>query len=74
MAVIEIENLTKDFAVGFWRKRPVRALDALSLEVRAGEIFGFLGPNGAGKRTTLTLLMHLLHPTSVRRETPPRGR
>jgi len=64
MAVIEIENLTKDFAVGFWRKRPVRALDALSLEVRAGEIFGFLGPNGAGKSTTLKLLMHLLHPTS----------
>lgn len=64
MPVIEIENLTKDFSVGFWKKRPVRALDNLCLEVDRGEIFGFLGPNGAGKSTTIKLLMHLLHPTS----------
>jgi len=64
MPVVEIENLTKDFSIGFWKKRPVRALDSLCLEVRQGEIFGFLGPNGAGKSTTIKLLMHLLHPTS----------
>ncbi len=64
MPVVEIENLTKDFLVGFWRKRPARALDGLSLQVRRGEIFGFLGPNGAGKSTTIKLLMHLLRPTS----------
>jgi ABC-2 type transport system ATP-binding protein len=64
MAVIEIENLTKDFQVGFWKKRPVRALDSLSLQVEKGEIFGFLGPNGAGKTTTLKILMNLLRPTS----------
>jgi ABC-2 type transport system ATP-binding protein len=64
MPVVEIENLTKDFAVGFWRKRPIRALESLCLEVRKGEIFGFLGPNGAGKSTTIKLLMNLLHPTS----------
>jgi ABC-2 type transport system ATP-binding protein len=64
MAVVEIENLTKDFHLGFWKKRPVRALDNLSLQVHKGEIFGFLGPNGAGKSTTLKLLMHLLRPTS----------
>jgi ABC-2 type transport system ATP-binding protein len=64
MPVIEIENLTKDFLVGFWKKRPVRALDNLDLQVNQGEIFGFLGPNGAGKSTTLKILMHLLHPTS----------
>jgi len=64
MPVIEIENLTKDFSAGFWKKRPVRALDNLSLQVNKGEIFGFLGPNGAGKSTTLKILMHLLHPTS----------
>jgi ABC-2 type transport system ATP-binding protein len=64
MAVIEIENLTKDFEVGFWRKRSVRALDGLSLEVARGEVFGFLGPNGAGKTTTLKLLMNLIRPTA----------
>jgi len=64
MPILEIENLTKDFSVGFWKKHPVRALDSLNLEVHRGEIFGFLGPNGAGKSTTIKLLMHLLHPTS----------
>ena len=64
MPVIEIDNLTKDFSIGFWKKHPVRALDHLCLEVHQGEIFGFLGPNGAGKSTTIKLLMHLLHPTS----------
>lgn len=62
-AVIEIDNLTKDYEVGFWRKRKVRALDGLSLEVNRGEIFGFLGANGAGKTTTLKLLMRLIFPT-----------
>ncbi len=57
-------DLTKDFAVGFWRKRPHRALDNLSLEVERGDVFGFLGPNGAGKTTTLKLLMQLVFPTS----------
>src|SRR6187549_1426737 len=61
---IETEELTKDFAVGFWRPRPYRALDQLTLRVEAGEVFGFLGPNGAGKSTTLKLLMQLLYPTS----------
>src|SRR3982750_253225 len=63
-AVVEIENLTKDYEVGFWRKRRVRALDGLSLTVEAGQIFGFLGANGAGKTTTLKLLMRLIFPTA----------
>ena len=62
-SVIEIENLSKDYEVGFWRKRKVRALDELSLKVEGGEIFGFLGANGAGKTTTLKLLMRLIYPT-----------
>jgi ABC-2 type transport system ATP-binding protein len=65
---IRIEDLTKDYWVGFWRKRPYRALERLSLEVQGGEIFGFLGPNGAGKTTTLKLLMQLIFPTSGRAE------
>ena len=65
---IAIEELTKDYAVGFWRKRPYRALDRLSISIETGEIFGFLGPNGAGKTTTLKLLMQLIFPTSGRAE------
>jgi len=64
MPIIEINNLTKDYEVGFWRKRKVRALDGLSLNVEAGQIFGFLGANGAGKTTTLKLLMRLIFPTT----------
>src|SRR6185437_3861456 len=68
MAALATHELTKDYAVGFWRKRPYRALDGLNLEVDAGEVFGFLGPNGAGKTTTLKLLMQLVYPTSGRAE------
>ena len=63
-AAIRTRELTKDFAVGFWRKRPYRALDRLTLEVAPGDVFGFLGPNGAGKTTTLKLLMQLIFPSS----------
>ena len=67
-AALATFDLTKDFAVGFWRKRPYRALDRLTLEVREGEVFGFLGPNGAGKTTTLKLLMQLVFPSAGRAE------
>lgn len=63
-AAIETHELSKDFLTGFWRPRPYRALDRLTLSVDQGEIFGFLGPNGAGKSTTLKLLMQLIYPTS----------
>jgi len=63
-SVVEIDNLTKDYEVGFWRKRKMRALDGLSLTINHGEIFGFLGANGAGKTTTLKLLMRLIFPTA----------
>jgi ABC-2 type transport system ATP-binding protein len=61
--VVQTEQLSKIFRVGFWGKR-VTAVDCLSLEVRRGEVFGFLGPNGAGKTTTLKILMGLIYPTS----------
>src|SRR5947199_4141535 len=67
-AALSTLDLTKDYQVGFWRKRPYRALDRLTIEVRPGEVFGFLGPNGAGKTTTLKLLMQLVFPTSGRAE------
>jgi ABC-2 type transport system ATP-binding protein len=64
LLAIETDALTKDYAVGFWRKRPYRALDRLTLQIGQGEVFGFLGPNGAGKTTTLKLLMQLIYPTA----------
>jgi len=45
-----------------WRE--VRAVDAVSFSIEAGEVIGFLGPNGAGKTTTLKMLSGLLYPTS----------
>ncbi|MEW6681353.1 MAG: ABC transporter ATP-binding protein [Nitrospirota bacterium] len=56
-AAVSVERLTKVFN-GF------TAVDAVSFEVRRGEIFGFLGPNGAGKTTTIKMLAGLLLPTS----------
>ncbi len=64
LPAIEIESLTKDYRVGFWRKQPRRALDGLTFTVERAEVFGFLGPNGAGKTTTLKLLMGLIFPTA----------
>lgn len=54
---IVVRSLTRDFS-------SVRALDAVSLTVPAGIVFGFLGPNGSGKTTTIRLLLGLLEPTS----------
>ena len=61
--VVEIDQLTKDYQTGFWKKKTVRALDGVSLNVTGGQIFGFLGGNGAGKTTTIKILMGLLYPT-----------
>jgi len=57
MNAITVANLTKRFG-GFV------AVDGVSFEVRAGEVFGFLGSNGAGKSTTIRMLCGLLKPTS----------
>ena len=55
--VITINQLTRTF-------KETIAVDNLSLEVHAGEIFGFLGHNGAGKTTTVRLLNGVIEPTS----------
>ena len=54
--IIQTENLTRDF-------KSVRAVDALSLSIYPGELFGFVGPDGAGKTTTLRLFAGLLNVT-----------
>jgi ABC-2 type transport system ATP-binding protein len=60
--VVRVENLVKDFRVGFGMRRR-RVLADVSFSAFEGEIFGFIGPNGAGKTTTLKVLMGLIRPT-----------
>jgi ABC-2 type transport system ATP-binding protein len=57
--MIRVENLRKRFG-------EIQAVDGVSFEVRAGEIYGLLGPNGAGKTTTLSILAGLLRPDDGR--------
>ncbi len=54
--VVALTRLTRRF-------KQFVAVDAISLQVRQGEIFGFLGPNGAGKSTTIRMLCGLLTPS-----------
>src|SRR3954468_1884123 len=56
--LLDVRDLTKQYRGG------VLANDGLSLEVRAGEVFGLLGPNGAGKTTLVSQVLGLLRPTS----------
>jgi ABC-2 type transport system ATP-binding protein len=56
--MIHVDRLTKIYGAG----RP--AVDAISFQVRAGEVLGFLGPNGAGKTTTMKILTSFLAPTA----------
>ncbi|MCI0335011.1 MAG: ABC transporter ATP-binding protein [Planctomycetes bacterium] len=60
--VIEARALSKTYR-DFWGRPKVRALKALDLEIKQGEVFGLLGPNGSGKTTTIKLLLGLLFPT-----------
>ncbi len=60
-ALVVAQNLTKEFRT---RRGVLRAVDDVSFECRAGEVFGLLGPNGAGKTTTLRMLATILSPTS----------
>jgi ABC-2 type transport system ATP-binding protein len=55
--MIHVSQLVKTFG-------DVKAVDGVSFDVAAGEIFAFLGPNGAGKTTTIQMLTTLLTPTS----------
>jgi len=57
VSILKTEALTRCFG-------PLKAVDALSVTVEAGEVFGLLGPNGAGKTTVIKMLTTLLPPTS----------
>jgi ABC-2 type transport system ATP-binding protein len=56
---VQAERITKRFG-------EFTAVNGISFEVRAGEIFGFLGPNGSGKTTTIRMILGLLQPTAGR--------
>src|SRR5215470_2475348 len=60
-AMIHVENLTKSFRD--LRRGQVVAVDHVSFDAHAGEIFGLLGPNGAGKTTTMRILCTVLRPS-----------
>ncbi len=55
MNMVDVFDLTKEF-------NALRAVDAVSFDVKSGEIFGLLGPNGAGKTTTIRMLTGILQP------------
>lgn len=57
MNAIELREVTKTFGTH-------RAVDALTLDVTAGSIYGFIGPNGSGKTTTIRMILNILAPDS----------
>lgn len=78
MALIEVQNLVKEFRVSKKRSglkgavinlfKPdmtiMRAVDNVSFNINKGDIVGYLGPNGAGKSTTVKMMSGILQPTS----------
>jgi ABC-2 type transport system ATP-binding protein len=60
---IETADLAKIFRTR-WKRREVRAVDGISLQVARGTTFGLLGPNGAGKTTFVKMLLSAVHPTA----------
>lgn len=62
-AAVELQQLSKDFSVG-WLGRRRRAIDSVTLTLPTGSVCGLMGPNGSGKSTTIKLLLGLLAPTS----------
>ena len=56
---VEVKNLTKVFSLGL-KKDYVVAVDNLSFEVKAGEVYGLIGPNGSGKSTTMKVVLGLM--------------
>jgi ABC-2 type transport system ATP-binding protein len=60
---VEIKHLVKDFKTSF-RRKPLRAVDDVSIRIMPGEVCGLIGPNGSGKSTTMKALLGLVAPTS----------
>ena len=56
-SILSIQGLSKNYG-------SIKAVDALDLEVKKGQVFGLLGPNGSGKTTTLSIVLGLIKPQS----------
>jgi ABC-2 type transport system ATP-binding protein len=63
---VQIQNLSKSYRSGVWRRRCQPVLRELHLEIPRGTVFGILGPNGAGKTTLISILATLLLPDAGR--------
>jgi len=60
---VEILKLVKEFKTSF-RRKPLRAVDDVSIRIMPGEVYGLIGPNGSGKSTTMKALLGLVAPSS----------
>jgi ABC-2 type transport system ATP-binding protein len=60
---VEILDLVKEFHTSF-RRKPLRAVDGVTIRIMPGEVYGLIGPNGSGKSTTMKALLGLVAPTS----------
>jgi len=63
VAEIVIDSLYKKYKPGLFKK-PVQAVNGLSLKVPTGTVYGLVGPNGAGKSTAIRMLLNLIRPDS----------
>ena len=63
IAAVEIRNLVKEFKTSF-RRKPLRAVDDVSIRIMPGEVYGLIGPNGSGKSTTMKALLGLVAPSA----------
>jgi ABC-2 type transport system ATP-binding protein len=61
---VDIQHLVKDFRVVRKGAKSFRAVDGVSIQIPAGEVYGLIGPNGSGKSTTMKALLGLVAPSS----------
>ena len=66
VSVLTVEKINKQFTKGIIRKRTIKAVDEVSLQISENEVFGLVGESGSGKTTLLKIIFSLIQPTSGR--------